>query len=306
MNNKIRTTIILVLLVLSACRSRNNPGDITREDTGIDKKNSNGLEIIYYQIDIRHKFQLELLDLILQKTEGTDGPFTLTPFSEVEELPEKRALRYLEDKTIDIIFHATSKEREELFLPIKVPLLRGILGYRVFLIHKDNEAEFSKIKTADELFDRYFAGCGAHWAVDLEILGSSTTNIITNPEYESLFKMLEGKRFDFFPRGINEAWLEIEARKDIYPDLMVEKSLGLFYYPYPVYYFVHKENGALADRISRGLEIAEKDGSYKTLFLRYHRKFIDQARLSSRTLFKLKNPTIPDSDIDTSWWLPEN
>jgi len=116
--------------------------------------------------------------------------------------------------------------------------------------------------------------------------------------------MLSVKRFDYFPRGINEAWNEISEKKEKYPNLAVDPYIAL-YYPYPVYFFVNKNNLKLADRVERGLTIALEDGTFKALFLKYHSKIIQQADLNNRKIFILKNPTLAEGtpEPDTSWWL---
>jgi hypothetical protein len=124
--------------------------------------------------------------------------------------------------------------------------------------------------------------------------------------YENLFKMLMKKRFGFFPRGINEAWNELNSKGKTYPDLAVEKYLAL-YYPFPIYFFVNKNKPELAQKIEHGLEIALEDGSFKKLFFEYHDTIIKQANLNDRIVFRLTNPILPKGspEIDTSWWLQQ-
>ena len=49
--------------------------------------------------------------------------------------------------------------------------------------------------------------------------------------------MLEGGRYDYFPRGVHEPWSEITARPHL--PLTVEKHI-LVKYPMPAYLFVNK------------------------------------------------------------------
>ena len=183
--------------------------------------------------------------------------------------------------------------------------MRGILGYRVFLIHKDGVKSFAAIKSFDELRTKFTAGFGSQWA-DMQILKANNMKVEGISTYESLFDMLGMKRFDYFPRGMNEAWVEIREKGKNYPNIVVDEHLAL-YYPFVVYFFVSKKNPALADRIRRGLEIALKDGSFKELFLVHHDIFIKQTHLDQRLLFKIPNPTLPPGtpEPDTSWWLKE-
>ena len=45
----------------------------------------------------------------------------------------------------------TNQLREKKYLPIRIPIQRGLLGYRVFLIHKDNVALFKSISEPNSL-----------------------------------------------------------------------------------------------------------------------------------------------------------
>ena len=203
---------------------------------------SKTITLKYFQKDLRYEYRIQLLELALEKTEDLENKYILSPTQEI--LTQDRGLQELENGEIDVVFLPTSPEREEKFLPIKIPILRGILGYRVFLIHKDNEKSFEKIESFGELKSKFTAGFGAQWA-DMKILEKNDIKVIGAAKYESLFRMLEAKRFDYFPRGINEAWNEVEEKGKDYPDIMVDKNIALFY-EYPVYFFVNKNNFKLA------------------------------------------------------------
>ena len=97
----------------------------------------------------------------------------------------------------------------------------------------------------------------------------------------------------------------MSERQTDFPDLMVEPTLALNY-PWPVYFFVRKDNQALAERLQRGLLKAEADGSMHKLFMQHHGQLLQQANLNERRLFQLINPALPPGTpkSDTSWWLP--
>jgi hypothetical protein len=91
--------------------------------------------------------------------------------------------------------------------------------------------------------------------------------------YESLFEMLAAGRFDAFPRGLNEVGSEMKEQLPRYPGLTLEKTKAI-YFPFPVYFWVSKQNTPLAKRVLQGLKLAERDGSFKALFLRHHAEAI--------------------------------
>ncbi len=261
------------------------------------------LALTFFQTDSRYNYRIDLLRLALDKTAATDGPYLLTPVA--EEMSQARGLQLMEMKQgINIAFLSATADREARFLSVKIPILQGILGYRIAMIHQEKADTFARIKTLDDL-RRYTAGFGSHWA-DFSILQDNKLPVTGVSRYPNLFSMLNAKRFDYFPRGINEIFKELDERKHRFPHLTADKGFAL-YYPYPVFFYVNKDDQALADRLQRGLELAKDDGSFHQLFMDYHRDTLHQARLSERRIFILSNPDLP-RDLprpNTRWWFEE-
>ncbi len=261
-----------------------------------------GREVRYFQADSRYAYRTHLLQLILEKSRD-EGAFTLQPL--YTNVTPDRGLALLQSRRIDVVSLPATPEREQLFRAVPVDIMRGMLGYRVLLIRKQRQADFSAIRSLEQLRN-FSVGFGSQWA-DLPILQHNGLNVVATPQYQNLFAKLEKGRFDAFPRGLNEAWHEVEERTISQPDLVVESSL-LLYYPYPVYFFVQRDDMALASRLQRGLERAMADGSMRTLFLHYHADLLKKAGLEQRRLISLENPLLP-ADFhapDTSWWLPSS
>ena len=258
--------------------------------------------IQYFQKGGIYEYRIKLLELVLAKTAASDGPMVAVALE--EDVTQARGLTMLKEGTIDIVSLGTTLEREANYLPVKIDILRGILGYRVSLITKDMQSEFEKIRTLND-FNKFKAGFGAQWG-DMAILRENKLNVDGITDAAAIIQMLSAKRIDYFPRGINEAWVELEANKDKYPNLAVESSTA-FFYPFPVYFFVNKDNTKLANRIERGLKIALADGSFKELFLKYHKDILAKVNMPRRRLFILSNSTLPTGTppVDTSWWLEQ-
>ena len=94
-------------------------------------------------------------------------------------------------------------------LPIRIPIQKGILGWRVGLIRKGDQGRFAGVDTLEDL-KRVRLAQGQEWP-DTLILRANGIDVITAPRYEGLFKMLVSKRFDYFPRSVNEIWDELES-----------------------------------------------------------------------------------------------
>jgi hypothetical protein len=65
--------------------------------------------------------------------------------------------------------------------------------------------------------------------------------------------MLVSGRFDYFPRGLNEAPLEYAAQHERHPRAG-DRADAVLVSRYPVFFYVSRNNPALAKRLSAGLE----------------------------------------------------
>lgn len=228
----------------------------------------------------------DLLQLALDKTEAEYGPCRVT----VPENYKPQVRRYLdlERKTgADIIDATATPERSERFRAVPVPLLKGLMGYRLFFIRESDKEAFSNIQSLDDL-RAFRAGQGESW-FDATLLKAHDIPVVTAPKYESLFRMLQAERFDFFPRGAQEI-LDEQANFDT-EGLIIEPDL-LLAYPSPVYFYVHKDNVALADRVETGLRRAVDDGSFDRFFNGHPmiREVFTELNLFERTTLYLCHP----------------
>lgn len=257
--------------------------------------------ISYFQVDGRYDYRTALLELALSYSPD-DHSATLITLQAEPDIPIPRGIHLMTKDSIQgIVSLATTKEREEKLLAIKVPIMAGILGMRVFLIHKNNKETFLNIKNLSQLKQKV-AGFGEHWG-DISILKENNIPVLPVVKYPSLFEMLNAQRFDYFPRGVNEILGEYEENKYELEDLAIEQSLAL-YYPYPVYFFVNKSNVELAKRIEYGLQQALKDGRFESLFFYYHQGLLERLNFDNRIILSITNSSLPEDAkvINRSWW----
>lgn len=219
-----------------------------------------------------------------------------------EQITQTRGIEELRDGNLDVLWLATNLEVEEQLLPVRFPLLKGLLGYRVNIIHRAAQIRFDAIEDFDDVRKLSF-GQGSGWP-DVDILSSNGLKVETASKYESLFHMAEGQRFDGFPRGVIEPWVELESRSDM--NLVVEDKIVLVY-KLPFYLFVDQSNPELAATIHRGLNKALANGTFDSYFFNHPmvKDVLAQARLKQRLAFPLINPTLPaKTPLDrTDYWL---
>lgn len=204
------------------------------------------------------------------------------------------------DGDIDVLWTMTTREREALLLPVRFPVDKGLLGWRIAIVRQDKAEQFANVQTLQDL--RYFTAGQEHDWPDTRILRESGLPVMTAGQYESLFRMLVAKRFDYFPRGVAEAWGEVDARPGL--GLTVDRFIVL-HYPSAEYFFVTPRKPYLAEHIWQGLLRAQADGSFDRLFHAHFDPLLRRARLSQRRVIELPNPMLDAVRLlpaDSPWW----
>lgn len=252
----------------------------------------------YFPVGPIYDYRWKVLELALAHARPGDQP-VLLPFA--KEASQDRAVALLRHSgEIDVIALGVNREREAHMRPVKIDISRGMVGFRLLIIRSAARKQFQRVGL-NELHALKF-GLNEAWA-DVPIMEANGLHVVKASGYENLFAMLAAGRFDAFPRGLNEASRELRQRRRQYPQLVLEPSLAL-YFPYPIYFWVRKDNLALAQTIEHGLKLALADGSMRRLFERYYAKEIAELRAHPRQVFQLANPVLPEGEPlpDTSWW----
>lgn len=247
-----------------------------------------GVEIVRYPIpesaaDQRYDYPRKLLELVLSKTRTAYRvEYPAVSMNQNRQIVELEAGR-----TIDVAPLPSSADRETRLLPIRIPLNKGLLGWRLGLVRKGDTDRIAQIKTLADLKGLRIAQ-GQDWP-DTQILSQGNgLEVIQGSSYEGLFKMLESQRFDYFPRSVMEIWDEQEAHAGT---LEIEPHLALHYF-YDSYFFVNKRNTKLAADIREGMEKAIADGSFDKIFNEHWGERVRKARLNERTVIELRNPLL--------------
>ncbi len=258
--------------------------------------------LTYFPVGPIYEYRWKVLGLALDYVRKTEGvALDLRPYE--EDVTQNRGIHLLRDGVIDVIALGTTSEREAAMRPIKIDISRGIVGYRVFLISADDQDRIAHMD--DEAFRTQLTfGLGSQWA-DVPVMRANGYTVVTSTDYDRLFPMLAAHRFDAMPRGVGEAGIELAARRLAYPQLALEKTRALFF-PYPIYFWVRRNDVRLAGQIERGLKGALADGSFQRLFRAYHATMIEDMKHATRRVIRLDNPLLPPGTaaIDTRWWWP--
>lgn len=249
--------------------------------------------------DQRSNYPIALLELALKKAGST-----ATLQSTSARVSKSRALHLLETGVeVDVVWTMTSIEREKRFLPIRIPLYKGLGSYRLLLIRGEDQPKFSALK--DDAALRQQMMSQVHDWVDTDVLRHNKFKVLNASNYQSLFQMLLHKRVDAVPRSV----LEIAAEQQLFAEqgLHIETD-WLLHYPGAVYFFVSNKNPQLAEKIELGLRKALKDGSFDLLFQKHFVSQLNKMKLSERKLVELENPLLPaETPLVESmlWYKPE-
>ena len=207
---------------------------------------------------------------------------------------------------LDLAWTSSDAKMEATVLPIRITLFKGLLGYRILIINKHDQAKFDRVETLEDLKQLTF-GQGRTWA-DTNILEANGFTVIKANKYPSLFYMVEGGRFDAFPRGVHEPFGELAQRPEL--ELAVEKNL-MVAYKMPFYLFVSKNNPELAHDIETGFNRAIADGSFDEAFMNAPevKDVIEKANMKNRKVFYIDNPTLSEEtplDRAELWFDPKD
>jgi len=241
--------------------------------------------------DISHIYIIKLLQLALDKSDDLYDQKSLHILANAE-ITQGRSIRLLNDNFVDVHWAGSNIEREKYLLPIRFPLFKGLLGYRVSIIHKDNLKLFQQL--TPRKLKKLIACQGAHWP-DSDILEFNQYKVMRVPRFDLMFKMVNQKRCDYFPRAIFEGYAELKAAQEQYPDLIMFDEV-ILHYNFPMYFFINKQNPKLAEQIHYGLQRALSDGSIEEMF----RNDITMEYLfplnkwQSKQFYNLKNPYLPE------------
>lgn len=218
-------------------------------------------------------------------------------------MEQERALVNLEhNRHLDVAWSMTSVEREQRLLPVRIPLDKGLFGWRIALLPSDRTQLLKDVEDIQDL-RQFIAGQGHDWP-DTQILRSHGLPIKVSSSYGSLFRMLRAQRFDYFPRSVLEIWDELEHLHG--KRLRADEHL-LIRYPTALYFFVSKQRPDLAHTLQKGMEIALADGSFDHLFDQYFAAPLARAQLTQRIVIELTNPLLPAAtplQRDELWFTP--
>ncbi len=250
--------------------------------------------------DARYEYPLQVLELALQKT---GVRYRLIP--SVNPMRQSMAIKRLQENLeVNVYWSMTDTQREQDLLPIRIPLARGLIGWRSFIARENSRFLRQNIETIEDLRD-FSPVQGISWP-DTKILQANGFSVVTARDYIESTELLKQGVADFFPRSVIEIASELENK---YSKNFKQKAGIYFYYPTALYFFTNNRNVTLSRLIKTGLNKAIEDGSFDRLFAQYYREEVEKLNADDNRFFFLENPLLPKLtpvDDKTLWFMPNN
>lgn len=242
--------------------------------------------------DTRYDYPKNLLKRIISVTTDEYGPAVIE--TNGLTMSRSRALQALiEGKQLHVMAEAPKPDWNEKLLCVRIPIRKGIQGYRLFLTKNEHKARLAGINSFED-FKALATGSGAQWSTT-RVLEEAGFKVVKGVDYEGLFGMLIRNRFITFGRGINEVFVEYEERRSKLNDLAVDERF-LLYIPLPTYFFVTPTQPKLKERIETGLLSLIRTGEFEKMFNNEFGALIKQAKLEQRIQFSIPNPNLTEAD----------
>ena len=233
-------------------------------------------------------FYLDLIERVLEETTAEFGPARLQKVP--EDVPQARLLAQLAHNRLDMLWTTTSRLREGIVPPIRVPLDMGLTGQRALVIRADRKAEFDKITKLEQL--SHLKACqGAYWP-DTVVLRAAGLRVVEFDWIDMAYPGLYDGRCDYLPRALNEIDGEVASIGDrgviVYDRLLLSYAL-------PMYLFVAPGQTELARRMHAGLDNMVATGELRH-FMESHPStsmIFPLSRFQGARIFHLANPDLP-------------
>lgn len=227
-------------------------------------------------------YEEEVLSLVLEKSASRHGPYELV---RAASSSQNRALRELSTGGLDVVSTMTSTDREAEALPIRYCLYRGLLGIRIGMGLPETAQRAESVADARDL-QALVLGSVFDWP-DRDIWQRGGLRVVRLNDFGSGLARLRLGSFDLLPLGVVDAGpIAAEQR------LATVQGWALAY-PTAYYFFVSRNNPALAQRLTDGFEAALRDGSFEQLFNRRIEPLLRAAHVLNRKVFILENPHLP-------------
>lgn len=255
----------------------------------------------------RHVFQVQsdphlqfARDICLEalRKAGVDASFEPFP-----PAPEKRLDAEMASGELHLSFIPPNADRlaleaQERVAAIRIPMERGLLGYRICLVRGAAPDMLADVKTAGDL-RRFTVGQGLGWA-DIDVYRLAGIPVAEAPFAAPTdpLRALAAGNFDLLPLGFSEYEDFLNKYDGAAYGIVADRNI-VIRYPWYRYVWVSRtapDADILLPGLRKGLEMMAKDGSFIRMFEQSKGR-IALDSLKGRTVIDLQSPYAKAFDI---------
>lgn len=241
--------------------------------------------------EARQNYERDLLKSVLDATTQTYGPWQLTENkSDYPKAQDEAGVFRAKGHHLFVTVAGNKKLANEDKIVVPIPIMKGLLGYRILIIREEDRETFAQITSAHQL-KQLRLGIPETWA-DADLFRHNGFKVVERGSFDDLFDRLAAGEFDYVAFGANEIDDVYTNRAKAVDGLRIEDSL-LVFYPFPLVFYVHPEKVELARRVQAGLQAISDNGTLDEIFARYYGSVIQSLHLEQRQQISLENPMLP-------------
>ncbi|MFP5240108.1 MAG: hypothetical protein ACLGQW_09785 [Acidobacteriota bacterium] len=236
------------------------------------------------------------------KKAGLDATFEMFPVAAESRLDAEMASGKLHLAFIPPNANRLALEGRQLIAAIRIPLERGLLGYRVCLV-RGSDKDMLKGVTSVEALRRFRVGQGYGWG-DKDVYAAAGIPVVEAPftSQSAPLRALASGHFDLLPLGSSEFEAFLVRSKEEGLDIAADSHIVI---RYPWFRFVWvsmtaPNAAALLENLEKGLGIMARDGSFIRIYEHYKGK-ADTAWIRRKTIIELASPYAQASDIPAGY-----
>lgn len=275
----------LLIFVVAGCSETEPPQQASAQEAiVVDFWNGNRSEA-------RQVYERQVLDALFGATEDEYGPWKVT--ESLEDYPGDDESRVFTEKGHDLFVTIAGNQKfdNDDMIVVPQPITKNLLGYRVAIIREEDADKFSAIDTPAQV-QQLVHGIPETWS-DAVIYRHNDYPVAEEGDFDDIFDRLAAGRFDYSAYGANEVLGVYEKRAARQAGLAIDENL-LFFYPFPLVFYVNPERTDLAERIEAGLENIIQSGKLDAIYDQHYGNIVDDLGLDQRRLIILENPLVPE------------
>ncbi|MFW6347057.1 MAG: ABC transporter substrate-binding protein [Cyclonatronaceae bacterium] len=275
----------LFFMIISGCeRTETDSVDTPEELMTIKFWNGNRSEA-------RQDYERLVFVALLEATEDQYGAWEIE--ENLDEYPGAEESQVFTEKGQDVFVTIAGNQKfsEDDMIVVPHLLTKNLMGYRVPVIRQDDAETFAGIRDEAQV-QQLTHGIPRTWS-DAVIFRENGYEVSEEGDFEDIFDRLQAGRFDYSAFGANEVLSVYENRARERENLVIDPNL-LFFYPFPLVFYVSPQRPELAERIETGMRAIQESGRLDEIFDAHYGNIVEELHLSGRKLIILDNPLIPE------------